>query len=127
MQSTGKGIFLMYLQFALVLESEKNVLISLLSLIPVACTVDADNTIPEGTEGCVFIWSWQVAHHFQIYEGEKLHKNRKISIICHIYKNKMLLLNALKTKRKKRLCKEIFQAAFASACTSFFLMDFCRT
>lgn len=70
----------MYLQFALVSQSEKNVLISLLSPIPVACTIDTDNTIQEVTEGCIFIWSWQVAHHFQIYEGEKLYKNRKISI-----------------------------------------------
>jgi len=66
-----------------------------------------------------------VAHHFQIYEGEKLYKNRKISI-CRIYKNKMLLLNALKTKRNKCLHKEIFQAAFVSAFVSVFLMDFCR-
>lgn len=69
----------MYLQFALALYS-KNILISSLSPIPVACAIDRDNAVEEETEGCVFIWSWKVARHLQIYEGEKLYKNRKISI-----------------------------------------------
>lgn len=39
----------------------------------------------------------------------------------------MLLVNALKMKRKKCLCKEIFQAAFVCMCISVFLMDLCRS
>lgn len=68
-----------------------------------------------------------MAHQFQIYEGEKLYKNRKKKKICHIYKNKMLLLNALETKRKKYLYKKIFQAAFVPASISIFVMNFSRS
>lgn len=64
-----------------------------------------------------------MAHHFQISEDGKLCKISKMSICC-IYKNKMLLLRALKTKRKKCLRKDSSESAFVSIRISVFLMDF---
>lgn len=68
-----------------------------------------------------------MAHQFQIYEGEKLYKNRYIFFVYHIYTNKKLLLNAWETKREKYLCKYIFQDAVVPDCTSVLLVNFCRT